>query len=600
MKTKSYILSAFATLAIAFTGCSPDEVNMGTKDIKADDLVQGLAYSVTPDASNPNIIHLKSLLPSSYAVQWQHPQGYSQERELDLNIAFDGTYEIIFGVETRGGLVYGSPYEFTIDQFCADFVTGEMWDMLAGGAGGSKTWIPDDGTYGMKQGYYSCFDPSATWVDMVRDEGKNNWYAQNLTWWEPSNADVGITEDDLRGEMTFDLKGRAGLTVTTYTGGVPTTVEGMFDMNTDNHTMNATNVDFLHPAWVNGKAVDFRKGFQILVLTENQMMIANYRDEAMSGEGRCIYCYNFVSKDYADSYVPEVGDEPAPTLPDGWMQALETQNHYAQWKFDTKNPADWCDLYGNTTNTFSYSFNEDNVSALRLKMGAPDLDDYSVTLPDGSTVTGKFVINSNGTIDFSNGLGNTVIAGDNVTFSANANSQLEVLGMSTDDYSRLSDLWLGRIVTDINGSRVQYLGYHLVADYGVEEAVTYKTNLNYFNTDWTFWSSENLYISSEGTYTITISGADSSPYGLYLDCFKLLGDYPNCDLVIRDIKVDGSSVDFDDNIIDRGTGDDATTARRYIMNPWGESAVYADRLGFGSTLSVTFEVKFDTGSPFIQ
>ncbi len=51
----------------------------------------------------------------------------------------------------------GQPYTFNVAEFCSDFVTGAMWENLTGGAGNSKTWVPDNGKYGMKQGYYSCF-----------------------------------------------------------------------------------------------------------------------------------------------------------------------------------------------------------------------------------------------------------------------------------------------------------------------------------------------------------------------------------------------------------------------------------------------------------
>ena len=59
MKLKSYIYS-FVAGAVMFTACSPDEHNLGELTYVADDLVQGIAFSVTPDAADPNTIHLKS------------------------------------------------------------------------------------------------------------------------------------------------------------------------------------------------------------------------------------------------------------------------------------------------------------------------------------------------------------------------------------------------------------------------------------------------------------------------------------------------------------------------------------------------------------
>ena len=85
---------------------------------------------------------------------------------------------------------------------------------------------------------------------------------------------------------------------------------------------------------------------------------------------------------------------------------------------------------------------------------------------------------------------------------------------------------------------------------------------------------------------------------------KILKDHPNCDIVVTDIKVDGQSIAFNDADIDRGYGDtykpaDAC-ARRYILNPWGPTAGNASKFVFSKSLSVTINVKMDTGSPFIK
>ena len=119
-------------------------------------------------------------------------------------------------------------------------------------------------------------------------------------------------------------------------------------MNTSDHTISAVNVDFIHGEWANNNAVDFRNGFQILVLTENQLMIGNYRDEALSGEGRCVYCWNFVSKEWADSYVPqEDTKEVYPELSDDWRDFVEPKtNKVITYKLSEDTPFDWCNLDG--------------------------------------------------------------------------------------------------------------------------------------------------------------------------------------------------------------------------------------------------------------
>ena len=133
-------------------------------------------------------------------------------------------------------------------------------------------------------------------------------------------------------------------------------------------------------------------------------------------------------------------------------------------------------------------------------------------------------------------------------------------------------------------------------------AKTYKGGLHIFDTGWAFQQSDDVFVKdgSDGTYTFTVNGSCSNVYGVYLDIEKLLKDHPNCDVVVKSIKADGKDVDFNDAEIDRGTGDDATTARRYIVNPWGATAGLAAKCSFTKTLSVTVDVKMDNGTPFIK
>lgn len=59
-------LSRLALLgAVAFSVAScADEYSMPSPDIDPAQLVEGVAFSVEHDSQNPNIIHLKSLMPA--------------------------------------------------------------------------------------------------------------------------------------------------------------------------------------------------------------------------------------------------------------------------------------------------------------------------------------------------------------------------------------------------------------------------------------------------------------------------------------------------------------------------------------------------------
>ncbi|MDE6494841.1 MAG: hypothetical protein K2L30_01225 [Duncaniella sp.] len=609
MNLKHLYLLLAGMMVMLFSACSADDHDLPAPDVTVDDLAEGISFSVTRDADNPNIVYLKSLLPSSYQVVWEHPMGRTQAAECTLRMPFDGNYEVKFGVNTRGGYVWSNPVAFTIEDFCADFVAGEAWEFLAGGAGNSKTWVPDNGNYGMKQGFYSCFDPSTVHADMINNNG--NWTTESKTWWEPANGDVGITDADLIGEMTFSLQGKAGVSVKFENGISPAVQEGIFNFDSDGYTMSIDGAQLLHALWADDKSEDWSKGLQVLVLTKDQLMIGNYRSEALSGEGRCIYCWNFVSKEYADSYVPPVvTEEPTPTPPDGWKNALENQVAYCSWNLDADVPFDWFTLDGTRKN--GYAAPGDYPSAytpvefddpLKLKLATLSREMFTLTTPAGS-VEGTYSITDDGFIKFDTSLGATLIAGDKMFFQTDTDNALRVLTYDTDDLGRISDLWVGVKETDFSGKGVQYVGYHFVADFGGSEGPTaYKVGLGYNNTsDWTMIEGEYVYVTTPGTYTLTVSGSNQALDALlWVDAFKLLKDYPNCDVVIKKILVDGKDLPFDDSAISRSEGDSPTTARRYICNAWGLASCFpsTEVFLFNDKIEVTVDIIFDNGKPFI-
>ena len=87
---------------------------MGAKTYVSDDLVEGIAYTVTPDANDPNTIHLTSLIKGATPL-WVTPSGPSQKSTLDLALPFAGEYSVTFGASTPAGPVYGEPYTFKVE-----------------------------------------------------------------------------------------------------------------------------------------------------------------------------------------------------------------------------------------------------------------------------------------------------------------------------------------------------------------------------------------------------------------------------------------------------------------------------------------------------
>ena len=604
MKVTKYIYSLVALMTMMLViGCTPDSYDMGGNSLTKADLAQGTGFTITPDAANPNLIHLKSLLPN-YNAFWSHPgvgKGHSDGTSVDLKIAFAGEYTVVYGVSTRAGIVYSDPVTIQVNSFCADFVSGEAWQQLAGGAGGSKTWVLDNGKCGMKQGAYSCFDPNASFEDMTHDEGLNNWYANGYTWWEPANTDIGITEADLAKEMTFGLSGGATLTIKNADGSIS---EGSFAFDPDNHSISAIGVEFVHGDWADGKSKSFSDNFYVFHLDENQLMIANKRDPALSGEGECWYVWNFVSKEYRDNY--NVEETHKVTLPDDFMDYILPMNQReTKYKFDGEEPFAWFDLDGKPITRDLKNFPPAaNIESAGMTLYYNTKDGKSeVTFidPQENEHKSTFKLSDNGIFSFAEMPIYAVSTNTDIKFDSKQN-ELQILGYEVDDYSGdITDLWLGSMQYDAQGKPIEYLGYHLKKQTGGQQVERYVGSLSFFDTGWAFLPNATVTINGEGTYTFTLTpdgvANTSSPYGIFLDIPKLYKNHNNCDVVVKSIKVDGKEIAFDDTLIDRGTADgDLSTARRYIVNPWGKTADDAPKYAFTATLEITVQIIYDCGS----
>lgn len=620
----------FGALAISAVSCTDETYTMPEPNIKPEQLVEGVAFSVEHDSQNPNIVYLKSLMPAEYNVAWITPQGRRSTKDVTLQIPFDGQYEIQIGVDTRGGYVWSEPYTFTVDDFCADFVEHYLWKRICGGVGQSKTWqldlaILEDGS--SKTTYWAgphwFFNPNYTWDHLHAAIENENTYANyrdsdpwdakadainptdvpssdgedNANWyWAADFAGNGwMCNGDNYGYITFDLINGANVTITDANGNV--VGKGTYLLDTDNHILTLSGVNVL--CTNKGDNIPTRD-CKLLYLSDTAMQLIP--NGLKAGTATSI---NYVTKDYFDNYTVEVPTEIS--LPETWAQDLAIQNNYCTWRLNDRAPFDWYDLGGAKKNDFKglgdYPGNltpvDGTVSDFRLDFNNPATGKYMVTLPDGGSVDGEYSIVSNGTngyVTLTNGIGSSPLGGSDVKLEGN---ELTVLSVAYDDLGRMSDIVLGVPQKDVNGTIFEYLGYQFTADYGAEQKVTYRTSLQYFNTGWTFIT-QDLYIETPGTYTMTLDVTDGDPYGIFLDCYKILDDYPNCDIAIDEIKVDGVNINMPDAEVSRGVGDAPNIARRYILNPWNDaSAAWTPKFVANQSISVTFTVSFDNGTPFV-
>ena len=613
MKSIKYIFMVLAAAALA--ACTPDSHELGSTSVTSDDLVEGIAYTITHDSDNPNIVYLTSLMGDEYLALWEHPQGRDQGSPITLKIPFSGEYEVTFGVETRGGIVYGATTTFTVDDFCAEFVEDDLWTYISGGVGYSKRWYIDLDENGVSKYFYGpvyfygtddSWDTVSGGVSLDTDV-YDSWYWQadwsSVAGWQWVDYAMDF------GYMEFDLID--GSNVTTVCNDLGTTNTGTYLLDTDNHTISFTDAPLLHDSMNDSQVASWTGSMKLMSLTEDYMQIAVTRTEEP-----CLLVFNFISQDYYENYVEETDENPAPELDDTWQTDISELNQdyntyrNISWTFSEDYATGYCDLYGAYEGGGETATDDALEASLVLNSG--DMS-YTITDVDGNTVSGTYSFTDDGFIYFDNGLLEITISDAGTVFKTNDDNTLRVLSYEMSD-DELTDLWLGAYIYDVYGEAYKYRGYHFTpsAVGGGDSATTYKCGLHYFNTDWTFFDSETVKITegADGTYTLLVEGSDSSPYGIYLDVIKVLKDYPNFDMTITDIRVDGTSISFDDELIERCTGDETDadgngiTARRYILNPWNSENYFMangyDVLGFSSSLEVDIYVEFETGESFIS
>jgi hypothetical protein len=473
--------------------CSPDEHELESVDVSEAELVEGIAFKIEHDANNPNIVYLTSLMDERYTPQWDHPQGRSQERTVTLKIPFAGTYEVKYGVQTRGGMVYGEPVTFTVDEFYAGFVDHELWTLLTGGVDNSKTWIHDNGEYGLATGEMDYADPATTveWNNFTPNWAPGKGHTGDATMWNST--------------MTFSLQGGANVDIHNASAG-GADESGTFLLDVDSHTITLTDANILHPQSWDFKTTNWAKNLKILTLTENQLRVAVFR-ELVSGEGEWWLIWNYVSKEYADNYVPV--DQPDPEPPyegDANVDLTTDVSTTKKWEVDLRYPYNWFNLagaglnevqtYGDDPAGFAFTtwappYDETVFSSISMtltKVGASN-GTYKIETGAGD-YEGSYTIDENNNVNFGQPITFFSGVGGWLNFGSTAENSLRVIISDQDAFGNVTGIWLGQRATD----KDEYLALHFkpVAAGPADPAAawknalagkTFKPDVNWF-IDW--------------------------------------------------------------------------------------------------------------------
>lgn len=468
MKKIFKILTTFFAGIFMVTSCSPEEFRLGSVDVKPGDLVPGIAYKVESDPQNPNIVHLTSLMDEKFQPLWDHPQGRSLEKTVSLRIPFPGTYSVKFGVQTRGGVVYGEPSNFTVANFYAPFVEDPLWELLSGGVDKEKVWVLDldeDGLSRHFNGPLYFYGTDDSWATVTK--GKT---VEGDSWnWSPDyKGNSWLMDTGDYGTMTFDLKGAANVRVNHNMLSGRGTEVGKYMIDTENKTMRLNDASPLHDRNRDGQVVDWGN-LRIMSLTKDFMQLGVIRDEALSGEGPALLVYNYISKEFKDNWVPGNVAEPEPPYTGDANGDLTTSTTTSKkWVLSTNNPYDWASLAGDMLNGWSTPQDYANTRwapydaslikniSLTLNKTGDKGGTYTFTDGGGVPINGSYTIEEKNHIKFDKDISFTISGW--VSLATTADKMLRILKTELDASGNVKGIWLGQR----DPVKPEYFAYHFV------------------------------------------------------------------------------------------------------------------------------------------
>lgn len=280
--------------------------------------------------------------------------------------------------------------------------------------------------------------------------------------------------------MTFSLDG--GAFVATHNESKEGTVNqsGTFMLNTDDHTISLTDAEIIHTQGWSFKTTNWNKGLKILTLTANQLRIA-VLSETVSGESEWWMIWNFVSKEYADNYVPENKPDPVPPI-DGSANDVLTTTKSKIWILAKDGPYDWADLTGTLIRHFtdknSYistgwaSYTDDMISATKFTFTSigQNAGKFVFSSFGNTDVEGTYQVDENNDIDFGQAL-NATISETNfgwvstIKLQTTSENKLRILKTKTDVFGTITDMWLAQRLTD----KSEYMVYHFKLSSGSDD-----------------------------------------------------------------------------------------------------------------------------------
>src|SRR5690606_31235654 len=365
---------------------------------------------------------------------------------------------------TAGGIVEMEPVIIEVTEDNLNYVNDTLWTALTGGVGNSKTWILDNGKYGLAPGPLSYADPS-----------RNQIWADFQPNWEPLAAEIGATDEDMAAEMTFSLMG-GPFVATVKPNEEGGNESGTFSLDTEGHTLSTTDATIIRVASFIPNASNWNQNLNILELNENQLRVGVMRTNE---EGSGWYIWQYLSKEYAENYVP--GYTPDPNFDHGDQLQILAGNSATTWKLSTETPFNWTKLTGEYLNNWYSSTDYPDWTGYDAAAAA-GIENVRITFTrtgdvilkqnDGSTEQGIYSIDEGKNLISFEGIKPSVyISGGWVTAGTTDEFKDDAGNIITGDNQWkivkikrfagiVTDVWFGK--RDV--AKPEYMVYHFVLD----------------------------------------------------------------------------------------------------------------------------------------
>lgn len=375
MKNSKFLLALLLGAAtIGFSSCNKeDEVVKDDGTIKYE-----RDFTVTV---NGNDVILKSNLDTSVTVQWTVFAGEIEIRSaqpidtFQLNGAGEYTVKLGGNVGLGGDYVYSDLYAFTIAADNPTPYNDELWTLLCGGFGHSKTYMLDvdkDGVSRYNGGPLTFADPDQAWYSITvgdtvfdyngdgyvgdakpADQGGKVWlwgpkYADATWMFGLPSANTENPQDDF-GTMTFSLENGIPTVIVNHKTLTARGIEkSYFSIDPVKHTMKIYDAAPLHDSNRDGHVVDWGD-IRICKADGIGLSLGVIRDKTLSTEDPCLYMYSYCEKVYFDTHapVPPVFDpenDEAPILAVSASTGL-----VGTWAINVETPFNWA--YSRTVET---------------------------------------------------------------------------------------------------------------------------------------------------------------------------------------------------------------------------------------------------------